>query len=59
MSSLESFTESLMQEQDKMIQMGSLKACKNHVLLAGETKNAQAKGKHKGKEKKNIEFKLK
>ena len=36
--------------------MGALKASKKHALLAGVTKNAQAKGKHKGKEKKNNDF---
>ena len=39
--------------------MGALKASKNHGLLARETKNAQAKGKKKGKEKNNIDLKPK
>ena len=39
--------------------MGALKASKNQALLAGETKNAQTRGKHKGKEKKDIVFKPK
>ena len=42
-----------------MIHMGALKASKNQDLLAGETKNAQAKVKNKGKEKKNTDFKPK
>ena len=35
--------------------MGALKASKNQALLAGETKSVQAKGKHKGKDKNNVE----
>ena len=36
--------------------MGVLKTSKNQVLLAGETKNAQEKGKWKGKEKRYTKF---
>ena len=36
--------------------MESLKAFKNHALLARETKNSQAKGKKKGKENTNNDF---
>ena len=54
--SLDSFTESLTHEQDKMIQMGALRASTNQALLAWETKNVQARRKQKCKEKKNIEF---
>ena len=39
--------------------MGVLRASKYQGLLAGETKNAQIEGKHKGKEKNNTEFKPK
>ena len=39
--------------------MGALKASNNQYLLTGETKNAQEKGKHKGKEKKNIDYNTK
>ena len=39
--------------------MGSLKASKNQALLARESKNLNAKGKQKGKDKKNSEFKPK
>ena len=39
--------------------MGALKASKNQALLVGEVKNVKAKGKQKGKEKKNIDFKPK
>ena len=56
MVSLDSFTRSLIQEQDKLVQMGALKASPNQALLASETSNAQAKRKQKGKEKKKIEF---
>ena len=56
MTSLDSFTESVIQEQDKLIQMGALKASPNQSLLAGETSIAQSRRKHKGKEKRNTEF---
>ena len=59
MQSLDSFTESLIEEQDKLIHMGALKASKNQALLSRETKNVQEKGKQKGTEKKNIDFKPK
>ena len=36
--------------------MGSLRASPNQALLVGETKNAQARRKQKGKEKRNTEF---
>ena len=36
--------------------MGPLKSSPSQALLAGETKNAQARRKHKGKEKRNTEF---
>ena len=36
--------------------MGALKASPNQALLAGETRNAQTRMKHKGKEKGNTEF---
>ena len=39
-----------------MIHMGSIRASPNQALLASETRNAQARRKHKGKEKINIEF---
>ena len=46
----------LFRKLDKLIQMGSLRASTNQALLAGETKNAQARRKQKGKEKRNTEF---
>ena len=57
MPSLDAFTESLIQEKDKLIQMGALKATKDLSILAEETNDAQVKGRHKGKDKKNIETK--
>ena len=36
--------------------MGDLRASPNQALLADETKNAQARRKHKCKEKRNTEF---
>ena len=39
--------------------MGYLIASPNQYLLVGETRNAQARKKHKGKEKRNTEFELK
>ena len=39
-----------------MIHMGALGASPNQALLVGETKNAQIRRKHKGKEKRNTEF---
>ena len=47
--SLDAFIESLIHEQDKLIQMGSLGASPNQALLVGEIKNAQSRGKQKGK----------
>ena len=59
MPSLDTFIESLIQEHNKLIQMGSLIASSNQSLLASETRNVQARRKHKGKEKRNTEFELK
>ena len=36
--------------------MGALRASPNQTLLAGETRNAQARRKQKGKEERNTEF---
>ena len=56
MPSLDSLIESLIQEQDKIIQMGDLRASPNKSLLAGQTRNSQARRKQKSKYKRNIEF---
>ena len=55
MPSLDAFAESLIQEQEKLIQMGVLNASKNRALLAGDSRNAQAKGKKKGNENKKVD----
>ena len=55
MPSLDAFAESLIQEQDKMVQMGVLRTSKNLALLVTDSNNAQERGKHKGKEPKSID----
>ena len=55
MPSLDAFVESLIQEQDKLVQMGVIQTSKNQALLMIESNNAQARGKHKGKETKNTD----
>ena len=50
--SLDGFVESLIQEQEKLVQMGVLQTSKNQALLMSDSTNAQAKWKHKGKEPK-------
>ena len=52
MPSLDSFVKSLIHEQDKLVQMGVLQTSKNQDILMSDLSNAQAKGKHKGKETK-------
>ena len=54
--SLDAFTESLIQEQYKMIHMGALRASPNKALLACETRNVQGIRKQKGKDKINTDF---
>ena len=55
MPSLDDFVESLIQEQDKLVQMGVIQTSKNQELLMSDSNNVQARGKHKGKETKNID----
>ena len=57
--SLDAFVESLIQEQDKLVQMGVIQTSRNQALLVWDSKNAQARGKHKGKEPKTIDSKPK
>ena len=45
----------MIQEQDKLIQMGVLQTSKNQELLLGESRNVQERGKKKGKENKNVD----
>ena len=51
MPSLDAFIDSLTQEKIKLIQMGTLKTSKDHVLAALGSKNLKSKGKLKVKEK--------
>ena len=59
MPSLDAFVESLIQEQDKLVQMGVIKTSKNQTLLMLDSNNVQYKGKHKGKEPKATDSKPK
>ena len=52
MTSLDSFIDSLTQEKVKLIEMGTLKTSKDHVLPDLESNNLNSKGKIKFKEKK-------
>ena len=52
MPSLDGFIESLIQEKEKLLQMGVLQNSKNQSLLMSDSTNAQDKGKHKGKDPK-------
>ena len=55
MPSLADFMESLTQEQDKLVQMGTIKSTKDQSLVAGVSN--QAKGKKKAKDSKQQEKK--
>ena len=57
--SLDSFVESLIQEQDKLVQMGVIQTSKNQALLMKYSNNVQERGKHKGKETKTSDSKEK
>ena len=59
MPSLDTFVESLIQEQDKLIQMGVLQTSKNQKLLAGDSRNVQTRWNKKWKETKTIDSKKK
>ena len=59
MPSLDAFVESLIQEQDKLVQMGLFQSSKNQALLMSDSNNAQDKGKHKGKDPKATDSKPK
>ena len=50
--SLDIFVESLIQEQDKLVQMGVLKISNNQDLPMLDSTNAQGKGKQNGKDPK-------
>ena len=59
MPSLYAFVESLIQEQDKLDQMGVIETSKNQALLMTDLNNVQERGKHKWKEPKTIDSKPK
>ena len=59
MPSLDSFVESLIHDQDKLVQMGVLHTSKNQALLVTDSTKAQAKGRPKGKEPKASDSKPK
>ena len=50
--SLDSFVESLIKEQEKLIQMGVIQTSKYQALLVTYSTKAKAKGRHKGNEPK-------
>ena len=56
---LDSFVESLIQDQDNLVQMGVIQTSKNQALFMLDSKNAKSKGKHKGKEPKYTDSKPK
>ena len=57
MLSLDAFVESLIQEKDKLVQMGVIQKSKNQALLMTDSNNVQERGKHKWKETKNNDSK--
>ena len=57
--SLDSFSESLIKEQDKLIRMGVIQTSKDQAPLVTNSSKAQAKGKSKKKEPKAIDSKPK
>ena len=57
MPSLYAFVESLIQDQDKLVQMGVIQTSKNQALLMSDSNNVQARGKHKGKDPKDTDSK--
>ena len=57
--SLYSFSEYLIKEKDKLIQMGVIKTSKDQALLVTDSRKAQAKGKSKTMEPKEADSKPK
>ena len=57
--SLDSFSESLIKEQDKLIRMGVIQTSKDQALLVTDSSKVQAKGKSKKKEPKAADSKPK
>ena len=59
MSYLDAFDESLIEDKDKLVQMGVIQTSKNQALLVKDLNNVQERGKNKGTETKNIDSKPK
>ena len=59
MPSLDSFAESLIWEQENLIQMGVIKTSKYQSILVTDSIKAQAKSKYKGKDPKEANSKPK
>ena len=57
--SLDSFVESLIQEQDKLIRMGVIQTSKDQAILVTDSTKVQSKGRPKGKEPKVADSKPK
>ena len=53
--SLNSFSESLIKEKEKLIRMGVIKTSKDKTLLVTDSSKAQAKGKSKKKDPKAVD----
>ena len=53
--SLDDFVESLIQDKDKLVQVGVIQSSKNQELLITDSNNAQERRKHKGKDPKAID----
>ena len=56
---IDMFVDSLIHEQDNLVQMRVLQTSKNQSILMSDPTNSQAKGKHKGKEPKASDLKTK
>ena len=56
---MDSFSESLIKEQDNLMKMGVMKTSKDQALLVSHSSKAQAKGKSKKKEPKEADLKPK
>ena len=57
--SLDSFSESLIKEQDKLIQMGVIKNSKDQALLVADSPKVIKRGKSKNKDQKTADSKPK
>ena len=59
MPSLDSFVKALIQDQEKLVQMGVIQTSKNQALLVIDSTKVKAKGRPKGKEPKASDLKHK